>query len=70
MMSENRKTPTREAIMNRIPRRQFLQQAALAAAVVASDRVVCRRPAGGAHNKPRAGRPLWSALPVQDRRLA
>src|SRR5208283_3973470 len=40
MMSENRETSTREAIMNRIPRRQFLQQAALAAAVVASDRVV------------------------------
>jgi sugar phosphate isomerase/epimerase len=43
-MSKNHEIPTREAIMNRIPRRQFLQQATVAAAVVTSGRVV-----GAAH---------------------
>jgi sugar phosphate isomerase/epimerase len=39
LTSENHETPTRGAAMKPISRRQFLQQAALAAGVVASDRI-------------------------------
>ena len=66
----NRTPFTREAIMNRIPRRQFLRQTALAAAAVASNRIAAADALAGSRDEPETGRPLWCAMPVQDQRLA